>query len=197
MTASEQTRPPKTISRRARRRAFRPRRTIPAIVTAAALATAAILIATEVIAALLFHHPANVLPVAHLVRLGRDTHWDDPLALTVSGVVAALGLLLFLLALWPGHRRVIALACDDPDVVMGITALGLRRQIAQAAQSVDGITRARITVGQRRIQIYAVSPFRDTRGLAEQVHHAVTERLDQLAPLRLPRLRITVRHRKD
>ncbi|MEV5753628.1 DUF6286 domain-containing protein [Actinoallomurus sp. NPDC052308] len=197
MTASEQGRPPATMSRRERRRAFRPRRAIPAIVTAAALAAAAILIAMEVITALLSHRAGNVLPVSYLARLGRDTRWADPLTLAVAAVLAALGLLLFLLALWPGRPRSIALAFDDPAVVLGITVAGLRRQLAQVARSVDGVTRARVTVRGHRVRIHATSPLRDPRGLTEQVEHAVTGRLRDLAPLHQPRVRVTVRHRED
>lgn len=196
-TDSEESQAPEATPRRAERRAFGPQRTFPAVLTAAALATAATLVVAEVITALLFHHPANVLPVAGLARLGRDTRWDDPLALAVAAIVAVLGLLLFLLALTPGRRRAIALASDDSDTVVGITVRGLRRQIARAATSVDGITHARVGVGRRSLRVRATSPLRDTHGLAEQVRGTITERLEELKPLHPPRLHVTVRCRKD
>ncbi|MCO5974014.1 DUF6286 domain-containing protein [Actinoallomurus soli] len=196
-TAPLQGRPPAEMSRRERRRAFRPRRAIPAIVTAAALAAATILIAVEVITALVSHRAGNVLPVPYLARLGRDTRWADPLALAVAALIAALGLLLLLLALWPGRPRVIALAFDDPAALVGITVAGLRRQLAQAARTVDGVTGARVRVRRGGVRVRAVSPLRDPQGLAEQVEHAVTGRIRELAPLHPPRVHVTVRHRED
>ncbi|GAA0338969.1 DUF6286 domain-containing protein [Actinoallomurus spadix] len=196
MTASERERPP-AVSRRGGRRVFRPRRAVPAVLAAAALAAAAFLIAVEVITSLLSHRSGSVLPVPYLAGLGRATRWADPLALAVACLLAVLGLLLILLALWPGRPRVIALAFDDPDVVVGITAAGLRRQLAQAARNVDGVTRARVRLRRGGVRVQAASPLRDPRGLPEQVERAVTGRLRELAPLRPPHVRVTVRNRED
>jgi hypothetical protein len=176
-------------------RAFRPGRVLPATVTAAVLTVVAALVAMEVIAALV-GRPVNVLPVAALARLGRQTRWDAPLALAVAAVASAVGLLLLLLALRPGRPRTIALTWHDPDTVLGITPHGLRRQTAQAAESVDGITRARTRVRHRHVRVRATSPLLDVRDLDDQVRHAVEERLAGLAPLRPLRLRVSVRRRE-
>ncbi len=197
MTAVEQTRVMEPVPhRRAAWRAFRPRRALPATLTAAALAAAAILIAAEVIAAL-FGRSANVLPVAWLARLGRDTRWDEWPALTAACVAMALGLLLLLLALMPGRLRVIPLHSDDPDVVLGLARQGLRRHAASAAESVDGITHARVRAGRRRVRVRATSPLHDARGLHDAVRDAVAQRVGELEPVRPPRLRVTVRRRED
>lgn len=177
-------------------RAFRPRRAFPAAVTAAVLGTVAALIAAEVIAALT-GGSAGLLPVTWAARFGRGTSWDAPIPLAVASAIMALGLLLLLLALLPGRPRAIGLRCDDPDAVMGITPRGLRRHVARAAESVDGVSRARVRAGRRHVRVRASSPLHDIGGLDEQVRRTVTERIEELAPLRPPRLRVTVRHRRD
>ena len=182
--------------RRAAARAFRPRRVLPAVVVAAVLAAAAILAAIEVISTLA-GHPVHVLPAGWLARTGRDVHWDDTAALATAAVACALGIVLIALALAPGRSRMIALASGDPQTVTGITRAGLRRYLAAAATGVDGIARARVRLGRRRARVRAASPLRDARGLSGQVEQAVTGRLEQLAPLRPRRVRVTVRRKED
>lgn len=181
---------------RATRRAFRPRRLVPAVVTAALLAIAAFLVMVEVIAALL-HRSSAVLPVSWLARLGRTTYWDDPRVLAGAAVVAALGLLLLALALSPGRPRAIPLKCDDPDVLMGVTPPSLRRYAEDAARGVEGITGARAATGHRRVRVRATSPLRHTDGLSDEVRRAVDERFERLALLSPPRLQVTVRSREN
>jgi Family of unknown function (DUF6286) len=195
VTAVHETRTGAGPSRRAVRRAFGPRRVVPAVITATVLTTAATILAAEVIGTLV-HRPPGVLPVAWLARLGRETHWDDMLVLAVAAALAALGLVLLALALWPGRLRAIALRPEAPDLVLGITPRGLRRYAARAAENVDGIARARARVRGRRIRVRADSPLHDVSDLTGQVRQAVAERLDELAPLRRPRLNVTVRHRE-
>lgn len=182
--------------RRAAAHAFRPSRTLPAVVTATVLAAAATLTSIETTAALL-HHTAGVLPTAWLTRLGHDTRWSDPAALTAAATACLLGVLLITLALTPGRPRVIALTSPDPHTVIGITRSALRRHLAAAATGIDGIAHARVRVGRGHIRVNAASPLRDTRELSQQVHQAVTGRLQALAPLRPLPVRVTVRGRKD
>lgn len=188
--------PSRRAVRRDVRRAFGPRRVLPSMVTAALLAAAAIILAIEVIGALV-GRPPGVLPVVDLARLGRSLHWDDVLVLAVASFLATLGLLLLLLALKPGRLRAIPLRSEDAHVVLGIARPGLRRYVARAAQSVDGIDRARVKVRRHRVRVRAVSPLHDVAGLTDQVRGAVDERIGALAPLHRPHLHVTVRHRED
>jgi uncharacterized protein DUF6286 len=187
--------PPDRGQARATARAFRSRRTIAATIVAVVLAALAILAAVEVISRLA-DHPARVLPVDRLTELGRDTRWDDPLALAVSGVVAAVGLLLLLIAVLPGRSPVVPLAVAAPDLVAGITPRALRRDAAAAAREVAGVTRASATLHGRRLRVRADTLLRDPGDLAERVRQAVTARLDLLAPVRPVRVRASVRRKK-
>ncbi|MDL4818547.1 DUF6286 domain-containing protein [Actinomadura opuntiae] len=183
-------------TRRRAARAFRTGRRLPAVLTAAALAAAALLTATEVIGALA-GHPPHLLPVSDLARLGRDTRWDDSLAVTAAGAAVAVGGLLILLGAVPGRSRTIPLATGDPRVVLGITRRGMRRCIAHAAASVDGVATTKIKIRRRRIRVRATSPLRDAGGLGGQVREAVGQCVGELAPLRPPRVRVTIRHREN
>ena len=78
-----------------------------------------------------------------------------------------------------------------------MTRAGLRRHLADAATTVDGIASAKVKVRRRRARVYATSSLRNIEGLADQVETAVTERLAALAPLRPLRVRVSVRKRKD
>ncbi|GAA4077978.1 DUF6286 domain-containing protein [Actinomadura miaoliensis] len=160
------------------------------------LGAAAVLTFIEVVAALL-DRQANVLPVGWLARLGRDTRFDDPLAVTAAVILCVLGVTAIVPAVKPGRPRVIALDSPDRQTVIGITRTALRRQLTAAATGIDGVARARIRVGRRRIRVRATSPLRDPSGLAAQMTDAVTARLQELAPLRPLRVRATVRRRED
>ena len=191
--------PPRPVGQAERReaaRAFRPRRTYPAVAAAGGLAAAAVLITADVVTGPVDRR-VHVLPVAWLTRLGHDTHWDDPAAIATAAIACLLGVLLIALALVPGRPRLIALTSHDPHTVIGITRTGLRRHLAAAATGIDGIARARVSLGRRRVRVKAASPLRDARGLSPQVHQAVTGRLEDLAPLRPLRVRATVRGLKD
>lgn len=187
--------PGSLAERRAAARAFRPRRALPAIVVSALLAAATGLIAAYLISKYVGHQ-VHVLPKG-LFQAGHEFHWDDPRPLVASGVACALGLLLISLALLPGRFRVVPVASQDPHSVAAMTRAGLRRYLADAASTVDGIASAKVKVRRRRVRVYAASSLRDTEGLAAQVETAVTERLDVLSPLRPLRVRVSVRKRRD
>lgn len=182
--------------RRQAARAFRPSRTLPAVAVAAALAAAAIATAVQVTAGLI-HHAVHLLPVAWLTQFGHTTHWSDPAAQAAAALVCLLGIVLIAVAFTPGRSRAVPLTPSGPHTVIGITRAGLRRHLAAAATGIDGIARARVRVGRRSIRVKALSPLRDTTGLSQQVHQALTGRLQHLAPLRPLRVRVTVRRRKD
>lgn len=173
-------------------RAFRPRRVVPAAIVAALLALAAWLTAAEVVSRL-FDRPLSVLPVAWLSRQGRQTAWNDPLALTVAAVLVALGLLLLVVALWPGRGRVVPVQSGHADALAVITHRALARHVATSAESVDGVGRARVRVRRGQLRVRADTPLHDPTGLPAQVREAVSAELRRLAPLRPLTVRVTVR----
>ncbi|HEY8453658.1 MAG: DUF6286 domain-containing protein [Micromonosporaceae bacterium] len=192
-------RDPATGDRRAARavtRAFRPRRTVPAVVVATLLAVLAAVVAAEIVSHLL-DRPLGLLPTAELARLGRETRWNDPLALTLSAVASAIGLLLLLLAFLPGRARAVAVTPGRPDLLMGVTPGAVARIAEDAAARVDGVSRARARMRGDRIRVRAESPLRENGHLSEQVRQAVSDRVGQLGLVRRPRVRVTVRHERE
>jgi hypothetical protein len=140
-------------------------------VVAVLLAAVAGLIAADLISKFL-GHPVHVVPAA-LARDGRIWHWGDPRALVASGVICALGLLLISIAALPGRFRVVPVASEDPLSVTGFTRPGLRRYLAAAATTVDGVASARVRVRRRYVRVLAVSPLRDSEGPGALVETAV------------------------
>jgi hypothetical protein len=181
-------------AQRAVTRVFRPRRTIPAVIVALLLAAASILAAIEVISYLI-DRPAGVLPAADLARWTRETQWDDALVITLAIIACLLGLLLLLLAFWPGRARGVALATERPDVVMAMSESDLARLANRAAEAVDGVDRASTQVGRGRVAVRADSPLYEPGDLTDRLHGAVSDQLDALAPLRPKTVRVNVRHK--
>jgi hypothetical protein len=142
-------------ARRAAARAFRPRRVLPAIIVAALLAVAAGLIAAYLISKYVGHQ-VHVLP-SGLFQAGHQLHWDDQRSLIAAAVACALGLLLIGYAVLPGRFRVVPVDSQDPLSVTAVTRAGLRRYLAGAAATVDGIASAKVRVRRRR---FACTPPR-------------------------------------
>lgn len=186
-------------ARRARQatiRAFRPRRVVPATIVAALLALGSILVAAEIVSRLV-DRPLNILPADRLAELGRETQWSDALTTSVAIVAILLGLFLLLAGLRPGRVRAVPLAPERPDAVMAVTRGGLAHIVAHAAESVDGVTRARATVTPGRIRVQADSWLRDPGELTDQVHRVVNERIDHMSLLQPFPVRVTVRRREE
>lgn len=181
---------------RAAARAFRSRRVIPAVIVAVVLAIISALAADEVFGTMA-GHPANAAALASMRRLGTDLHWNEPAVIGAAAAACAIGAILVVLALLPGRSRIVAIRTADPHTVAGVTHLGLRRCLAEAALQQDGIDRARVQLGPHRISVRAVSPLRDAPGLAAQVSQGVAASLAEFDPLQPTRIRSAVRRRED
>jgi hypothetical protein len=176
--------------------AFRPRRVLPAVLAAVVLAALAVFAALDDVAA--HEDPSAEVPrVSTLEHAGRTLRWDDPAALAIGSIAAALGLILIAIALWPGRGNIIPIASSDAITVTGITRRGLRRCLADAATLVEGIDAAKVRVGRRHARVVATSTVRDPYGLRGQVRDCVSAELDELALLRPLQVRVQVRRRKD
>ncbi|GAA3114707.1 DUF6286 domain-containing protein [Streptosporangium carneum] len=177
---------------RAAVRAFRPRRVVPATITAALMTVAGALVAAEVISALL-GRPLRWIPYDRLLSWASSTTWDDPSVTLGAALITLLGLLLVLLALVPGRPRLIPVRTDDPDLVIGMQPRGFIRALAHAAEQVPGVDHARVRLRGRTAEVTARSPLREPVGLAEAVQQAVTTRIAALAPLKDHPVRVHLR----
>lgn len=89
---------------RAAVRAFRPSRVIPSVITAVVMTAIGVLVALEVISALV-GHPLRLVPYDRMLTWASSTPWSDPRVRAGAGLVGLLGLLLVLFALIPGGPR--------------------------------------------------------------------------------------------
>ncbi|WP_406312435.1 DUF6286 domain-containing protein [Streptosporangium sp. NBC_01639] len=179
---------------RAANRAFRPRRVVPAVITAALMTLLGVLVAVEAVSALL-GRSVRWIPYDRILGWASSTPWNSPQVLLGGSVLTALGLLLVLLALVPGQPRLIPARTGDPDLIIGMQRRGFTRSLAHAARQVEGVDHARVTLHGRTAQVRADSSLRDTTGLAEAVRQAVTGRIAALSPVDDHPVRVNVRGR--
>lgn len=177
---------------RAAVRAFRPRRVIPAVITAALMTVIGAVVAAEVISALL-GRPLRWIPYDRLSAWASSTRWDDPRVMLGAGVVTALGLLLVLLALLPGRPRLIPVRTGDPNLIIGMRPRGFTRALAHAAEQVQGVDHARVRLRGKTAEVTARSPLRDPAELAEAVRRTVAARIVALTPLNDYPVRVRLR----
>ena len=156
------------------------RRVLPALLTAAVLAVAAITVLIDIIAVQTGHR-GLIWPYQRIATWGRTHSWDTTLVVVVAAVLTALGVLLILAALLPGKPTLIALDTGAADVVAGTSRRSLARTLSEAARSVDGISAAKAKPRRRTLRVKATSRLRDPAGQQEQVTAAVTFRLADLA----------------
>ncbi|MBN6038498.1 DUF6286 domain-containing protein [Amycolatopsis sp. 195334CR] len=170
----------------------RPRRSLPATVTALILLAACVLVVITVVQRLTGDQPW--LDYRAIATAVHATRWTDLTTALVAGTAATLGLVLLLAAILPGKRTVLALA-GTPD--SGAARAGYRSTLRAAAANVDGISRASVTVGSRRVKVRAKTARTQLDGLAEAVAATVEQRLDHVTPARRPTVSVKVRTTRE
>ncbi|WP_449066436.1 DUF6286 domain-containing protein, partial [Planomonospora algeriensis] len=106
--------------------------------------------------------------------------WSDPAVLGAALGVLAVGAALVAVAVVPGRSRLVPLETGDPLAVIGLTRSGLRRTLRAAAESVDGVVRARVRLGRGGVEVLVVAETDGTGRLLRQVGAAVGDRLADL-----------------
>jgi hypothetical protein len=170
----------------------RPRRTIPAAVTALALLGVCVLTAISAIQLLADQRP--LISYAAIADLAHTTRWDSLAVSAAAGLVMLIGLTLLLAAILPGRPTVIPLRATDTGAAMdaGASRRSLHSTLRAAANAVDGVTGTTLTL-RRKTVTAAVRTHRTTpEGLAEAVRAAINHRLDQIAPATRPAVRVRV-----
>lgn len=170
----------------------RTRRSLPASLTAVLLLAVCVLAAVAVIQRLTGHQPwLDYRAVAATVH---DAHWTDLVPALISAAVALVGLVLLWAALLPGKRRILPLT-GDPD--SGADTTGYRATLRAAAADVDGVERAQLSTGSRKVKVQVKTARTRTDGLADAVRTAVESRLDQISPARRPAVAVRVRATRE
>lgn len=170
----------------------RTRRSIPATLTAGVLLAACVLTAVAAIQRLTGHQPwLDYRAVATAVH---NAQWTDLVPALISAAVAVVGLALLWAALLPGKRRILPLT-GEPD--SGADATDYQAALRAAAADVDGVERARLSTGLRKVKVRVKTARTRTDGLAEAVRAAVESRLDHISPARRPAVSVRVRASRE
>ncbi|MFI9450104.1 DUF6286 domain-containing protein [Amycolatopsis sp. NPDC052450] len=166
----------------------RPRRGIPATLTASVLLAACVLVAVVAIQLLLGETPwIRYDTVAGTLN---DLRWSDVVTAVIGGVAALLGLILVLAAVVPGRLTVLPLR-GDPD--SGASHRSYRSTLRTAAATVDGVSSATVKLKPRKVSAKVSTGRATTEGLAEAVRGAIAQRLDQIDPALRPTVKVKVR----
>jgi hypothetical protein len=173
-------------------RVLRPARTLPGAVVSFALAAGLGATAAEVVSALL-GHPLGWVPVNELVELASKTTWPE--AATAALVSAGAGALMLLLALVPGRGRLVPVQTSDPLIVIGITRAGLRRTLRAAAEQVPDVSKARVRLRRRTIEVDVVTGAESSGSMLRQVGTAVGDRLAGVGTLGTGEVVVRLRRR--
>ncbi|WP_017598991.1 DUF6286 domain-containing protein [Nocardiopsis lucentensis] len=178
-------------ARRTALRVFRPRRSVPAIIAALCVAGVGGVVLMLSTSQLGLTAP-GLQPHEGLVDTA-VTPWESPGAMVVSAAAAALGLTLIVTALLPGAGAHTALRTDVRDTVVGVSGRALRALLTGAAYGVDGVVLARVRMGRRSVRVRVRAHVHGADGLRQRVEAVVLRRLEELAPLRPPRVVVRVR----
>lgn len=170
----------------------RPRRTIPAAVTALVLLSVCVLTAISVIQLLADQRP--LISYAAIADLAHTTHWDSLAVAAASGLVVLIGLILLLTAILPGRPTVVPLRATDTGAAMdaGASRRSLRSTLLAAADAVDGVRATTLTLRRRTVTAVVRTHRTTPEGLAEAVRAAISHRLDQISPATRPAVRVRV-----
>lgn len=159
-------------------RTLRPGRT-PAGIVVALLISAAGWAATAELIWLMLGGRSRWGPLDRLGEAATPT-WGDPVIGGIACVLAGCGVALLAHALIPGRPRLIPLDTHDPLLALGLTRSGLRRALAAAVRSVDGVAGVRVVVRADRVEVLVRAGARRTGNLLPQVGAAVGDTLARL-----------------
>ncbi|GHH61484.1 DUF6286 domain-containing protein [Lentzea cavernae] len=163
----------------------RSRRALPAVLTALVLLGASVLVAVCAIQLALGETP--LLSYESVVGRLRDTTWSALEVAVAGGVVAAVGLVLFLVAVVPGRARTAVL-----DEHTAVSVRGLRNALRSAAE-VDGVESAAVKVRRRRVRAVVRTRRAVVDGLGDAVRTALEHRVGEFALARPPQVVVRVK----
>ncbi|MFJ4125853.1 DUF6286 domain-containing Asp23/Gls24 family envelope stress response protein [[Kitasatospora] papulosa] len=120
-----------------------------------------------------------------------STHGAGDLPVVLGGAGAALaGLVLVVLAVTPGQRRLLPLSPPVDQPVFALDRSAVSALVEEAVSDVAGIGRARVRVGRRRVLVRARLSFGDREAARVGVEAAARLAVGGCALRRAPRLRV-------
>ena len=170
----------------------RPSRSIPSIILALLLLTAgglgAWLLGHRIVSGTWPDRAVTTLDAIGSATLGSVA------VLIIAGIVAVCGLVMILMALWPGIPERVEIL---PDTVPGQTAV-TRRDLAglvrTQVEQVDGVHSVAVTARRSRVDVVVLSVLDDLAPVREAARKKADEALDALKPVGITRSRVRIRH---
>ncbi|MDQ0714953.1 hypothetical protein QFZ55_004405 [Streptomyces luteogriseus] len=126
---------------------------------------------------------------------------DDTWVIVGAAVAMALGLLLFLLAVTPGLRRLLPMRQPTgipgaEEVHAGLDRGAVALVLRDRAVQVAGVRSARVAVGRRKVKARAEAHFRDLEEVRADLDATLGEAVTSLGLARQPALTVQVRRPK-
>lgn len=173
----------------------RTRRSLPASLVALTLLALCVLVAVSCVQSLTGHPPW--LPFDALTRLGTELTVGSPPVVIAAAVTGLLGLVLLGLAVAPGAVTVLPLDPGPSGLTSGVTRRSLVRALQVSAEGVDGVDRADVHLGTRRVRVKVTTPLHEPGALGDQVCAALLDRLADISPTRTPAIRVRIKSRDE
>lgn len=166
-------------------------RRVPAgVVALVVLAGAGVLLYD--VAAVRAHRPAMRWRRS-LARQLAERPLDDTWVLVGAGIAAALGLWLVALAVTPGLRAVLPMRRTHPDVRAGLHRDAAAMALRDRAMEVSGVQSARVRARRRKVDVRAVSHFRELDDVRADLDATLTDGVRGLGLSSPPALSVRVR----
>ncbi|MFD3442903.1 DUF6286 domain-containing protein [Streptomyces sp. NPDC058685] len=163
----------------------RPRRSVPATLTA--LLVLAICVLAAIIAIQMIMGVAPLISYRSVTDYLAATRWIDTATFIAGGAATLLGLIMLIAAILPGRPTVVPL---DGDLDAGASRRSLRRTLLSAARRVDGVSKAKLKLTRRTVAARIRTDRTNTAGLTETVRDTLNQRLDQIAPATRPAVKV-------
>jgi hypothetical protein len=121
-------------------------------------------------------------------------HLDDSAVITGSALACALGLVLLVLAVTPGLRRVLPLAATGTHALRaGLETGAAEAMLRRAALETSGVHSAKVRVGRRRAKVRAVVGFGDRGEVTAALRERMTVERERLGLSRPPLVNVRLR----
>ena len=161
----------------------RPSRSVPSVILALLLLTAgglgAWLLGHRIVNGTWPDRAASTLDAVESTTLGSAA------VLITAGIAAVCGLVMILMALWPGVPERVEIL---PDTVPGQTA------VTRRVEQVDGVHSATVRVRRSRVDVVVLSVLDDLTPVREAARKKADEALQAFKPEGIARSRVRIRH---
>ncbi|MFI6598005.1 DUF6286 domain-containing protein [Nonomuraea sp. NPDC050536] len=173
-------------------KAFRPSRTVLSSVVALLITVVGVLVAVEVVSALLNR------PVVSYLRLygwAATNPWRNPLVLLVALLMLLAGLALLVTAFRSGRSSVIPVRTGDPELIVGVRAKSFAGALGHAAEQVPGVYEAHASIRGPTVTVTGRIAGPEKEQVTEAVRDAVLTRMAALEPVTPLAVRVNLKER--